>query len=43
MIVRLELVLKVAQFFLQLFGFRFERFHPLLDFRMFVSVLFGGH
>lgn len=43
MIVRLELVLKVTQFFLELLGFRFEHSHPLFDFWMFVTMLFDWH
>jgi len=43
MIVRIQLLLKVPHCFLQFFGFRFERFHSLLDFGMLVTVSFDGH
>jgi hypothetical protein len=43
MIVRLQFVLKIAQFFLKLLGFLFERFHTLFDFGMLVTVLFDRH
>jgi hypothetical protein len=43
MIVCLEFAPKVAQFFIQLPGFRFECSHPMFDFRMLMTVLFCGH
>jgi len=43
MIVRLNLVLKIAQFFLKLLGLLFECLHSLLDFGVLVAVLFDGH
>jgi hypothetical protein len=43
MIVRLNLVLKIAQFFLNLLGLLFECLHALLDFGVLMAVLFDGH
>jgi hypothetical protein len=43
MIVRLQLTLKIAQFLLKLLGFQFERFDAMVDFGVFVAVLFDGH
>jgi len=43
MVVRCQLLLKTAHFFLQLLDLLFECFHTLFDFRMLVTVLFDWH
>ena len=43
MVVRCQLLLKTAHFFLQLLDLLFECFHKLFDFRMLVTVLFDRH
>jgi len=43
MVVRCQLLLKTAHFFLQLLDLLFEFFHTLFDFGMLVTVLFDRH